>query len=134
MKSLAEILPTNREALQRLIARLSGSYKENKVSSNAHKEMPGSGVAYWEDEKKSEKGPDYKGFVVLEMDYKAGEKLKMAFWQRSTARGTTLLAIKEDNWLKRKKMEENAPVEVQPAYRRAMPPKRQDDDDSDVPF
>jgi len=132
VKSLADILPANREALQRLISSLSGSYKENKVSSNAHKEMPGSGVAYWEDEKKSEKGPDYKGFVVLEMDYKAGEKLKMAFWQRSTARGTTLLAIKEDNWLKRKKMEENAPVEVQPAYRRAMPPKRQDDDD--VPF
>ena len=134
MKSLADILPANREALQRLIASLSGSYKGNKVSSNAHKEMPGSGVAYWEDEKKSEKGPDYKGFVVLEMDYKAGEKLKMAFWQRSTARGTTLLAIKEDNWLKRKKMEENAPVEVQPAYRRAMPPKRQDDDDDSVPF
>ena len=135
MKSLADILPANREALQRLIASLSGSYKEHKVSTNnAHKEMPGSGVAYWEDEKKSEKGPDYKGFVVLEMDYKAGEKLKMAFWQRNTARGTTLLAIKEDNWLKRKKMEENAPTEVQPAYRRAIPPKRQDDDDSDVPF
>jgi hypothetical protein len=102
-------------------------------TNNAHKEMPGSGVAYWEDEKKSEKGPDYKGFVVLEMDYKAGEKLKMAFWQRSTARGTTLLAIKEDNWLKRKKLEENAPTEVEPAYRRAVPPKRQTDDD-DVPF
>ena len=118
------------------MVRLSGSYKEeHKVSNgNAHKEMPGSGVAYWEDEKKSEKGPDYKGFVILEMDYKAGEKMKMAFWQRNTARGTTLLAIKEDNWLKRKKAEENAPIEVQPAYRRATPPKRQDDDDSDVPF
>jgi len=40
--------------------------------------MPGSGVAYWEEEKKSDKGPDYKGFIVLEMDYKAGEKLKFA--------------------------------------------------------
>lgn len=134
MKLLADILPVNREALQRLMVRLSGSYKEEyKVSNgNAHKEMPGSGVAYWEDDKKSDKAPDYKGFVILEMDYKAGEKLKMAFWQRNTARGTTLLSIKEDNWLKRKKDEENAPVEVQPAYRRASPPTRQDDDD--IPF
>jgi hypothetical protein len=102
-------------------------------SSNPHREMPGSGVAYWETEKKSDKGPDYKGFLVLEMDYKAGEKLKVAMWLKDTARGDTLLSIKEDNWLKRKKLEQDAPVEVTPAYRRA-PPRRGQDDDSDLPF
>jgi hypothetical protein len=101
--------------------------------SNQHREMPGSGVAYWEEEKKSDKGPDYKGFIVLEMDYKAGEKLKFAVWQRPTSKGTTLLSFKEDNWTKRKKAEErNEVVEVVPAYRKHTQPSRVDDDD--VPF
>lgn len=101
--------------------------------SNPHREMPGSGVAYWETEKKSPKGPDYKGFLILEMDYKAGEKLKLAMWLKDTARGDTLLAIKEDNWVKRKKEEQNAPVEVEPGYRRTHP-RRQQDEDSDLPW
>jgi len=101
--------------------------------SNQHREMPGSGVAYWEEEKKSDKGPDYKGFIVLEMDYKAGEKMKFAVWQRPTSKGTTLLSFKEDNWTKRKKAEErNEVVEVVPAYRKHVQPSRVDDDD--VPF
>lgn len=102
--------------------------------SNQHREMPGSGVAYWEDEKKSPKGPDYKGFIVLEMDYKAGEKLKFAVWQRDTSKGTTLLSFKEDNWTKRKKAEErNEVVEVVPAYRKHQQSKPSDDD-SEIPF
>jgi hypothetical protein len=105
--------------------------------SNQHKEMPGSGVAYWEDEKKSEKGPDYKGFILLEMDYKAGEKLKFAVWQRNTSKGTTLLAFKEDNWTKRKRQEEKEAyraevTEVVPAYRKHTP--KPIDDDDYVPF
>jgi hypothetical protein len=108
-------------------------------TGNKHTEMPGSGVAYWEDEnqRKSEKAPDYKGFVMLEMDYKAGEKLKLAMWLRDTSRGSTLLAIKEDNWLKRKKEEENAPQEIRPTYQpsRVQPPKRPSNlDDSEIPF
>jgi hypothetical protein len=43
-----------------------------------------------------------------------------------------LLSIKEDNWAKRKKMEQDAPREVEPGYRR-QPPRRVDDD-SDLPF
>jgi len=102
--------------------------------SNQHREMPGSGVAYWEEEKKSEKGPDYKGFIVLEMDYKAGEKLKFAVWKRPTSKGTTLLSFKEDNWTKRKKAEErNEVVEVVPAYRKHTQNKPFDDD-SEIPF
>ena len=102
--------------------------------------MAGSGVAYWEpeDQRKSEKAPDYKGFVMLEMDYKAGEKLKLSFWQRQTARGSTLLSIKEDNWLKKKRIEEGADQdrEVKPNYQpqRVASKGAADDYDDGIPF
>jgi hypothetical protein len=101
-------------------------------TGNAHKEMPGSGVMYWEEEemRKSPKGPDFKGFLVLDMDYKAGEKLKIAAWQKPTSRGHSLLALKEDNWSKKKREEERGDKEVVPSYNRR--PARNDDED--VPF
>jgi hypothetical protein len=101
-------------------------------TGNAHKEMPGSGVMYWEEEemRKSPKGPDFKGFIVLEMDYKAGEKLKIAAWQKPTSRGHSLLALKEDNWSKKKREEERGDKEVVPSYNRR--PSRNNDED--VPF
>jgi len=106
---------------------------------NEHREMPGSGVAFWETVKKSDKGPDYKGFVTLEMDYKAGEKLKMAFWLKNTSNGNTLLANKEDNYSKRMNMEKDTPREYEPKPRvqptRQQPPRRAVDlDDDSVPF
>ena len=113
--------------------------KEESSMNNQHREMPGSGVAFFEEEKKSEKGPDFKGFIVLEMDYKAGEKLKFAVWQRPTSKGTSLLSFKEDNWTKRKKMEEKEAyraevVEVTPAYKKPRVDSRIQDDDSEIPF
>lgn len=105
--------------------------------ANEHKEMPGSGVAFWENVKKSEKGPDYKGFVTLEMDYKAGEKLKMAFWLKNTSNGNTLLAIKEDNYSKRMELQKDQPREVQPRTQpvRVQPPRRNIGiDDDEIPF
>jgi hypothetical protein len=97
--------------------------------SNLHNERPGKGVMYWEEEasRKSDKSPDFKGFLVLEMDYKAGEKLKLALWQKPTSRGYNLLAVKEDNWLKKKKLEEGRPTEVEPKYSIRK-------DDNDIPF
>jgi len=102
------------------------------ATNNPHKEMPGSGVMYWEDEemRKSPKGPDFKGFLVLECDYKAGEKLKIAAWQKPTSRGNSLLALKEDNWSKKKREEEMKDREVPSNYSRR--PSRNNDDD--VPF
>ena len=102
------------------------------ATNNPHKEMPGSGVMYWEDEemRKSPKGPDFKGFLVLECDYKAGEKLKIAAWQKPTSRGNSLLALKEDNWSKKKREEEMKDKEVPSNYSRR--PSRSNDDD--VPF
>ena len=95
--------------------------------------MPGSGVMYWEDEemRKSPKGPDFKGFIVLEMDYKAGEKLKIAAWQKPTSRGNSLLALKEDNWSKKKREEEMKDKEVPSRYSRR--PSNRDDDET-IPF
>ena len=95
------------------------------MTNNPHKELPGSGVMYWEEEemRKSPKGPDFKGFIVLEMDYKAGEKL--------TSRGFNLLALKEDNWSKKKREEERADKEVVPSYNRRPSRPR---DDEEVPF
>jgi hypothetical protein len=101
-------------------------------TGNAHKEMPGSGVMYWEDEemRKSPKGPDFKGFLVLECDYKAGEKLKIAAWQKPTSRGNSLLALKEDNWSKKKREEEMKDKEVPSRYT----PRTSRNDSDDVPF
>jgi len=106
--------------------------RNSMATNNAHKEMPGSGVLYWEDEemRKSPKGPDFKGFIVLECDYKAGEKLKIAAWQKPTSRGNNLLALKEDNWSKKKREEERQDKEVTPNYAR----KTYRNDDQDVPF
>ena len=104
------------------------------ATNNAHKEMPGSGVMYWEEEemRKSPKGPDFKGFLVLECDYKAGEKLKIAAWQKPTSRGHNLLALKEDNWSKKKREEERADKEVTPNYARKTYPSK--DNDDSIPF
>jgi hypothetical protein len=102
------------------------------ATNNAHKEMPGSGVMYWEEEemRKSPKGPDFKGFIVLECDYKAGEKLKIAAWQKPTSRGHNLLALKEDNWSKKKREEEMKDKEVPSRYT----PRPSRSNDEDVPF
>ena len=114
-------------------------YRKEESMTNQHREMPGSGVAFFEEEKKSDKGPDFKGFIILEMDYKAGEKMKFAVWQRPTSKGTTLLSFKEDNWTKRKKQEEREAyqaevVEVTPAYKKPRVDSRIAADDDDVPF
>jgi hypothetical protein len=63
------------------------------------------------------------------MDYKAGEKLKIAAGQKPTSRGNNLLALKEDNWSKKKREEERQDKEVTPSYAR-----KTYRDDSDVPF
>ena len=111
-----------------------------RIMANDHREEPGKGVAFWESVKKSEKGPDYKGFVNLEMDYRAGEKLKLAFWLKNTSNGYTLLSIKEDNYSKKMEAQKDEPKEVKPRVYsatppgRVQPPRRTDIDDGDIPF
>ena len=98
--------------------------------SNPHNERPGKGVMYQEENKESEKHPDFKGFIVLEMDYRAGEKLKLAAWMKPTSRGNNLISLSEDNFTKKRRAEHQPDKEVQPSY---VKHKRYDDD-GDVPF
>lgn len=126
-------------SLQRWLKRVGESLPvittERKEMSNAHQERPGKGVMYWEDESKrsSDKSPDYKGFVVLEMDYKAGEKLKLSAWVRPTARGNNLISLSEDNWSKKQRQ---TPQEDRSGYQRdpdrAIRPRNARDED--IPF
>ena len=97
--------------------------------ANPHNERPGKGVMYFEENKEHEKGPDFKGFIVLEMDYKAGEKLKLAAWMKPTSRGTNLISLSEDNFTKKKRAEHQPDKEIQPSY-----VKHQRFNDDDVPF
>ena len=107
---------------------------------NEHRELPGKGVLFWEHDSKRQhaKWPDYKGFIVLEMDYKAGEKLKLSAWQKETRSGYTLLSLSEDNWNKKQQgqpvpRQMREPTEVRPTYKPKG--KRRDiDDDDDLPF
>ena len=100
----------------------------------AHKEMPGFGVAYQvlQQEKKTEKSPDYEGFVVLKFDYKAGEKLQLGMWAKPTSRGTTLLSLKENTFRKEKAAEQNRHVEVSYSYKPRVSSGELDDDS--IPF
>ena len=103
---------------------------ERQNMSNPHNERPGKGVMYQEENKESDKHPDFKGFIVLEMDYRAGEKLKLAAWMKPTSRGNKLISLSEDNFTKKKRAEHQPDREVQPTY---VKHKRYDND-SDVPF
>lgn len=99
--------------------------------SNLHNERPGKGVMYWEEEsqRKNDKAPDFKGFLVLEMDYKAGEKLKLAAWKKPTSRGYELISLSEDNWSKKQREQHK---EVEPAYNKVT--HKRFDDDNEIPF
>ena len=98
--------------------------------NNSYEDRAGRGVMYYEEERKSDKHPEYKGYVMLEMDYKAGDKLKLSAWIRKTSKGYNLISLNEDTWARKKREEAAAsgPREVEPAYRS----KRRDD--NDIPF
>jgi len=101
----------------------------------AHNERPGKGVMYEEENKKNMQAPDFKGFLVLEMDYKAGEKVKIGAWMKDTSRGLKLISLSEDNWTKRQRQAQQADKEVVPksaSWRNGY--NRNREDDSDVPF
>ena len=105
---------------------------QERKSMSEHRELPGKGVMFWEpvEKRKNPKSPDYKGFVVLEMDYKAGDKLKLSAWERKTPYGT-LLSMAEDNFSKKQK---EAPREVESGYQRRKPEYAYRSRDSDIPF
>ena len=105
------------------------------MANNNYPDKPGSGVLYFNavHEKKHALGPDFSGYLVLELDYKAGDRLYIGAWEKPTSRGTRLLSVKEDNYVRKLKERENNPAgatEVVPAYKKKAAPR----DDEDVPF
>ena len=64
--------------------------------SGTYADKPGKG-AIFSNEKKGEKGPDYKGNLILDRDYKAGEAVKLAGWQKTSRRGP-MVSLSIDSW------------------------------------
>ena len=64
--------------------------------SSTYANKPGKG-AIFSTEKRSEKGPDYKGNLILDRDYKAGEEVKLAGWQKTSRRGP-MVSLSIDSW------------------------------------
>lgn len=98
-----------------------------------HVEKPGKGVLFYEEpqKRKHEKSPDYKGFIVLEMDYKAGDKVMLSAWEKPTSRGYSLFSLSEDNWAKKQKEQ---PREVATGYQKNKPDFAYRSKNDDVPF
>lgn len=108
-----------------------------------YEDKPGYGTAFWEDDEKRVKKdgspnpnhPDFRGYLILEMDYKAGDKLKIDMWQKQTKRNTTMLSLKEDNFTRKLR---STPQEDRSGYQRrggsdnAFRPRNPRDED--VPF
>lgn len=103
-------------------------------------DRPGSGVAFWQAEaqRKSEKSPDFKGYILLEMDYKAGDKLQLVAWKKTAKTGAPFLTLKEDNYVRKQQMQgrvtEDVEVEYKAPVRKPAPKKDVWADDNDVPF
>ena len=98
-------------------------------------DKPGYGTLFYvaPENKKHPQGPDFTGHLVLDMDYKAGERINFGLWQKETKQGTTMFSVREDNWLKKKKLEEQQPREVTPGY--AKPKKASyGRDENEIPF
>ena len=111
-------------------------YQEKKMASNSnYPDKPGYGTLFFvaPEDKKHPQGPDFTGHLVLDMDYKAGERLNFGLWSKQTKMGTTMFSAREDNWLKKKKLEEQQPREVTPGY--AKPKKASyGRDENEIPF
>ena len=64
--------------------------------ANGHIAQMGKGVLF-QNEKKHDKSPDWKGTLLLSEDYNAGQTLKIAGWTKQTPKGS-LISLSEDNW------------------------------------
>jgi len=108
--------------------------KPRMATNNNYPDKPGYGTLFYQapEHKKHPQGPDFTGHLVLDMDYKAGERVNFGLWQKETKQGTTMFSVREDNWLKKKKLEEQQPKEVTPGYARNK--VKYGDDDNSIPF
>ena len=74
----------------------SQSTERKLVMANGHIAQMGKGVLF-QNEKKHDRSPDWKGTLLLSEDYKAGQTLKIAGWTKQTPKGS-LISLSEDNW------------------------------------
>ncbi len=100
------------------------------MTRKSHIERPGTGVLFWvpDRRRKSERSPDFTGFIVLKHDYKAGQRVKIVAWKHPTSIGTDLLALAEND----SKYEDWGPQEVPPDYDGRGRRKTVDDEDFEV--
>ncbi len=84
----------------------------------AYEQKPGDVAIFKERDKRSDKAPDWKGTAVAHRDIKAGEKLEVAFWQKSD----TMLAGKVSDPRQRQDGQQ-----ARPANTRQM-------DDDEIPY
>lgn len=125
------------ESLQRMLVRVGRSLQDTTInherkSMSEHKEMPGKGVLFYEpvEKRKNPKSPDYAGYILLEMDYKAGDKLKISAWERKTPYGT-MYSLSENNWSRKQR---ETPREVQSGYQKQKTDYAFRAREDDVPF
>ena len=96
-------------------------FTERKLTmANGHIAQMGKGVLF-QNEKKHDRSPDWKGTLLLSEDYRAGQTLKIAGWTKQTPKGS-LISLSEDNW--KPDNNQQYPKEV----------NRRVDDSGDVPF
>lgn len=65
--------------------------------SNSFQHKPGTGSISARGEKQNDKAPDYKGEIVLDQDYKAGDTVKLNGWINQYQWGTRV-GLRIDNW------------------------------------
>ena len=61
------------------------SFQEKEsMADNKFPDKPGYGTLFYTapEDKKHPQGPDFNGYLVLEMDYKAGERVNVGLWQK----------------------------------------------------
>jgi len=112
-------------------------YTERKHNmDNKFEEKPGYAILFYTapENKKFEQSPDFDGSMILKMDYKAGERIKIDVWQKETRTGKPMLSVKENTWAKEKNLQKDQPKEVTPSYRQQPKTGYRRRDDEDIPF
>jgi len=77
--------------------------------------QPGAGIGFKVKDKKHERAPDWDAVIVLDEDYKAGQTVKIAMWNRQGQSGM-FLSMKIDNYKPKPKTDAETfkPKEVSP--------------------
>jgi len=126
---------------------LPDTHSERIYMTKEYEDKPGYANLFYtaKEDKEYPNSPDYDGKLTLKMDYKAGEKIKLDVWTKTTQYGKPMLSLKENTWAKEKALEraQNSPErppeptypqEVTPAYRQAPKTGYRKRDDDHIPF